>query len=65
MCDASCSDLNLRLLKDGRTLDEDVADDDAPVMMLKDFPGGLVTVRVEMRGCSASTCAYRVIVLAK
>jgi hypothetical protein len=64
-CDEDCSDLDLRVIRNGTTLGEDILVDDAPVVTLKNFAGGTVTVRVEMPGCSVAPCAFRVMVFGK
>jgi hypothetical protein len=65
ICDGDCSDLDLKISMNGRSLGEDVLDDDAPIVMLQGFSGGQVTVRVEMPACSVNPCGFRVMVFLK
>ena len=65
ICDGDCSDLDMRVSKDGATLGEDVLDDDKPLVRLQNFGGGQLRVRVEMPGCSVAPCAFRVLVYSK
>lgn len=65
ICDEDCSDVDLKISMNGRSLGEDVLDDDAPIVMLQNFGGGLVTVRVEMPACSVNPCGFRVMVFTK
>ncbi len=65
ICDGDCSDVDLKISMNGRSLGEDVLDDDAPIVMLQGFSGGQVTVRVEMPACSVDPCAFRVMVFVK
>lgn len=65
ICDNDCSDLDLRVSKDGTMLGEDILDDDNPLVRLQSFGGGQVRVRVEMPACSAAPCGFRVLVFAK
>lgn len=64
-CDEDCSDMDLRVIQNGTTLGEDILDDDAPMVSLEHFAGGMVTVRVEMPACSVAPCAFRVLVFGK
>jgi hypothetical protein len=65
ICDQDCSDVDLKISMNGRSLGEDVLDDDAPIVVLQNFGGGQVTVRVEMPACSVDPCAFRVMVFGK
>lgn len=65
ICDQDCSDLDLRVSKDGTMLGEDILDDDAPMVRLQSFGGGTLRVRVEMPACSVAPCSFRVMVFAR
>jgi hypothetical protein len=65
ICDDGCSDLDLRVSRDGTMLGEDILDDDNPIVQLENFAGGQVRVRVEMPACAAGSCAFRVLVFAR
>ena len=65
ICDQDCSDVDLKISMNGRLLGEDVLDDDAPIVMLQNFAGGQITVRVEMPACSVNPCGFRVMVFVK
>ena len=65
ICDDDCSDLDLRVSKDGTMLGEDILEDDAPMVRLQNFGGGTLKVRVEMPSCSVAPCAFRVMVFAR
>lgn len=66
-CDADCSDLDLRLLaQDMQTvIDEDVADDDVPVLAFTADRSGPHLLAVMMPGCSTDLCYFGVRVFAK
>lgn len=64
-CDQDCSDLDMRVTRNGTLLGEDILDDDAPMVRLQGYGGGVVRVRVEMPACSVAPCAFRVMVFGK
>ena len=60
MCDGDCKDLNLRLLdSSGSEVDNDLEDDDFPIVAAK--AAGGYTISVEMKGCGPSACRYRLV----
>lgn len=60
MCDGDCKDLNLRLIDSGGSeVDNDLEDDDFPVLAAKE--SGSYTISVEMKGCGSSACRYRLV----
>lgn len=64
-CDQDCSDLDMRVSRNGTLLGEDILDDDAPMVRLQGYGGGEVRVRIEMPACSVAPCAFRVMVFGK
>jgi len=65
-CDQDCSDLDLTIYDpDGKKVDEDVQDDDTPVLQLTPRSDGRYRVKVTMPTCTASPCRYGVGVWAK
>jgi len=60
VCDGACSDLDLTLTDAaGRTVAEDKALDDLPLMAVEGLDGTF-TVKVEMVSCSTEQCHYGV-----
>jgi hypothetical protein len=59
-CDRDCSDLDLRMLgTDGQTvLDEDVADDDVPIVSFTPRESGPHMLVVNMAACSTESCYF-------
>lgn len=59
VCDNDCSDFDLRLYDPrGRMVDEDVLNDDTPVLSVTPGSGGVYTVRAIMTTCSSEPCRY-------
>ena len=59
MCDTDCSNLDMYVTdSSGNAIDQDVEDDDFPIVILTQ--GGTVNVRLVMKTCSSSPCAYGV-----
>ncbi len=59
VCDADCSDLDLRLLDaDGEELTADEESDARPVVAWRADADGPVTLEVSMRRCSVEPCRY-------
>lgn len=56
LCDGDCSDLNLHLNNSGGEVDNDVEDDDFPIVAAPE--AGSYTITVTMKACK-STCSYR------
>ena len=60
-CDQTCEDMDLELVtSDGTSLAEDVAPDPLPTLPVTVETAEVATLRVHMRGCSASPCEYRI-----
>lgn len=60
-CDTDCSDLDLRLFnRSGGKIDEDIEDDDYPVMHVTPARSGSYRVDATMATCSAEPCRYGV-----
>lgn len=60
-CDTDCNDVDLRLLGPGGSLlDQDVADDDYPLVTVTPSVTGEYTVRVTMARCDTTYCYYSV-----
>lgn len=58
-CDTDCSDLDLAVLDaNGKTLIEDTATDDYPVVEFRPTASGQYTVEVEMYACSVEPCYF-------
>jgi len=65
-CDEDCTDLDLTIYDaDGKKIDEDVEDDDTPVLQLTPRSNARYRVKVAMPTCSANPCRYGVGVWAK
>ena len=66
-CDTDCSDLDLRALSsDGETvLDEDVGEDDVPIVSFTARTGGLYLLAVMMPACSTDLCYFGFKVMSK
>ncbi len=66
-CDTDCSDLDLRALSsDGQTvLDEDVGDDDVPIVSFTARTSGPHLLSVMMPSCSTDLCYFGFKVLSK
>lgn len=61
MCDGDCTDLDLQLFdSSGNKLDEDVLEDDSPILEFRVPSAGNHRIRVVMASCSADPCAYGV-----
>jgi hypothetical protein len=59
MCDTDCSNLDMYITdSSGAAVDQDVEDDDFPIVMLTQT--GNFNVRLVMKSCSSSPCAYGV-----
>jgi hypothetical protein len=64
VCDADCTDVDLYVYDEaGVLVDQDVLDDDVPVVSFVAAGGGIYTVRVEMVICDEAPCGYGVAVL--
>jgi hypothetical protein len=66
VCDEDCSDMDL-ILSDatGRSLAQDILDDDTPVLTLEITRSGGYDLRVRMPDCSVNPCGYGVAILAQ
>lgn len=63
VCDQDCTDLDLILYdENGNKIDDDVADDDAPVVAVSPRWSGRFRVRVRMQTCSVNPCAFGLVV---
>lgn len=59
LCDNDCSDIDLAVFDaNGKKVDEDVADDDYPVVSVAPTGNAVYTVVVTMAACSNSPCRY-------
>jgi hypothetical protein len=66
VCDEDCADLDL-VLSDatGRSLAQDVLDDDTPVLTLEITRSGGYDLRVRMPDCDVNPCEYGIAILAQ
>lgn len=59
-CDDKCGDINLYVTDSkGKPVDSDTGDDDFPIVAVE--KPGKYNVRVEMKACSAPSCAFGVL----
>lgn len=66
VCDADCTDLDLRLLEGGATpISEDIASDDVPVLSVRPRVTGQYVIQVLMPGCASAPCYFAVNVYAR
>lgn len=63
MCDGDCGDMNIVMTNAGGKVDEDVADDDFPIVGATE--SGTYTLNVSMVACKKSKCSYRLLAFAK
>lgn len=65
VCDEGCDDIDLRLFSGSTLVDEDIEDDDYPVVQVS--PGSARTYRIEvvMASCDASPCRYGLAIYSK
>lgn len=60
-CDSDCYDLDLKLKnRAGRTLAQDTADDDEPVIVYRVTSTDRYNLEVHMADCTANPCEYEV-----
>jgi hypothetical protein len=66
VCDEDCSDMDL-ILRDatGRSLAQDILDDDTPVLTLEITRSGGYDLTIRMPDCSVNPCGYGVAILAQ
>jgi hypothetical protein len=66
VCDEDCSDMDL-ILTDatGRSLAQDILDDDSPVLTIEIIRSGGYDLTVRMPDCSANPCGYGVAIMAR
>ena len=61
VCGINCFDLNLRLLDPiGETVQEDLAADDAPILLVTPDTSGAFTLEISMERCVADACDWAV-----
>jgi hypothetical protein len=66
VCDADCSDLDLKLFDQyGDEVDRDLRSDDTPIVQAAPSRTGEYTLRVLMPSCSAGPCRYGVAVYSR
>ena len=66
VCDQDCSDMDLVIYDpNGNEVDNDLLDDDNPVLQLAPRNDGRYRVKVSIPACSANPCRYGVGVWAK
>lgn len=59
VCDEDCDDIDMAIYDDkGRLLDEDVLDDDFPIVDLTNARSGSYTVELDMYSCSVEPCYF-------
>ncbi|MEZ0242574.1 MAG: hypothetical protein ACAH11_04320 [Sphingomonas sp.] len=64
ICDSDCGDLNLNLINsNGDETDNDVKDDDLPMVVTAD--SGAYSVKVSMVKCKVAKCRFRIIAYSK
>jgi hypothetical protein len=66
VCDEDCADMDL-VLSDatGRSLAQDVLDDDSPVLTLEITRSGGYDLTVRMPDCDANPCGYGIAIMAR
>jgi hypothetical protein len=64
-CDADCSDLDLSVRGNGRTIADDTESDDNPLVFFRPGRTGAYEVRVHMYQCSIQPCGSGVLYLAR
>jgi hypothetical protein len=63
VCDNDCTDLDISLYdSDGDLVDQDMLDDDKPVVSVSGKRGGRYRMNVSMASCSTDICYYSVAV---
>jgi hypothetical protein len=65
VCDEDCSDLDLTLFSGSTKLEEDVLDDDVPILSVKPTASGNFRISVVMAACSSSPCRYGIAIYAQ
>ena len=65
VCDEDCSDLDLTLFAGSTKLDEDVLDDDVPILDAKPSSSGTYRISVTMAACKSSPCRYGIAIYAQ
>lgn len=66
VCDADCTDLDLRLLEGGATpISEDLAANDVPIVAIRPRVTGQYVIQVLMPGCANAPCYFAVNVYAR
>ena len=64
ICDGDCSDMNLNMYaSDGKEIDNDLEDDDFPIVAASD--SGSYTLNVSMKACKSSNCRFRLVAFKK
>jgi hypothetical protein len=59
VCDEDCDDLDLRMNDaDSETLDDDLLDDDAPILTFTPRKSGPHSLIISMASCSANSCYF-------
>lgn len=62
-CDMDCSDIDMWIYdENGNLIDEDVLDDDVPVLEVTPIRSAEFSVRIEMFACSVEPCGFQIAV---
>ena len=64
VCDEDCSDLDLTLFSGSTKVDEDVLDDDAPIVEVTPSSTATYRIAVAMASCSSSPCRFGIAIYA-
>lgn len=65
VCDSDCSDLDITLLDGETKLEEDLLDDDVPIVSFEPKRTMQVAIRVSMAACSDSPCYFGIGIFVK
>lgn len=57
-CDTDCSNIDLYVSKGGAAVDQNIEDDDFPIVIVEE--AGTYTVRLVMKSCGSASCAVGV-----
>ena len=64
-CDGDCTDLDLTLFSGTRELDEDIEDDDTPIVQVTPTSDATFRIEVSMAACSSDPCRFGIAIFEK
>jgi hypothetical protein len=65
VCDRDCSDIDLRVFRNGTLVGSDTEEDDRPMVRVAPLVTRLYTIRATMAACSDSPCYYGIGIYAR